>query len=180
MSAPVGTDRDFDYEIDATVCDFGLLMRICRIGSIPQDVSAKQGRCFEVLHGRSTPCLDCPGLRVAEAWPRTTVRRSTEKLKSFEIVTAEIIDTRSIRLSTRVISDGALASIHDAKILELAERAKLTDREREVLTYLFMGRSLEDMSTILRISVRTVKFHQANVLEKLGADSRVDLVRLLL
>jgi DNA-binding CsgD family transcriptional regulator len=61
----------------------------------------------------------------------------------------------------------------------LADAAQLSERERSVLTYLLMGRSLGDIALILGISPRTVKFHQANVLEKLGADSRADLVRLI-
>jgi DNA-binding CsgD family transcriptional regulator len=43
-----------------------------------------------------------------------------------------------------------------------------------------LGRSLDEIARILGIAPRTVKFHQANVLQKLGADSRLDLMRLLL
>ena len=39
---------------------------------------------------------------------------------------------------------------------------------------------LEEIGQILAISSRTVKFHQLNVLQKLGAESRQDLLRLLL
>jgi DNA-binding NarL/FixJ family response regulator len=41
------------------------------------------------------------------------------------------------------------------------------------------GTSMEDIASELAISPRTVKFHQANVLQKLGADSRSDLLRLV-
>jgi DNA-binding CsgD family transcriptional regulator len=41
-----------------------------------------------------------------------------------------------------------------------------------------MGRSLDDIATILELSRHTVKFHQRNILRKLGADSRVDILRL--
>jgi DNA-binding CsgD family transcriptional regulator len=85
-----------------------------------------------------------------------------------------------VRLNVRVIAESELAAIHESKIRELADRARLSEKERTVLAYLVMGRSLEDIGKILEISTRTVKFHQANVLEKLGADSRVDLVRLIL
>jgi len=43
-----------------------------------------------------------------------------------------------------------------------------------------MGRQLADIATALGISLRTVKYHQANILRKLRADSRVDLMRLIL
>jgi len=63
---------------------------------------------------------------------------------------------------------------------EIIEHARLTDREREVLDLLLLGRTHEDIATALGISERTARFHQANLLEKLGAESRLDLMRLFL
>ncbi|MFO0556430.1 MAG: LuxR C-terminal-related transcriptional regulator [Polyangiales bacterium] len=63
---------------------------------------------------------------------------------------------------------------------QLAADACLSLREREVLDLLLLGRSLNDIALVLGISPRTAKFHQANVLAKLGADSRFDLMRLLI
>jgi DNA-binding NarL/FixJ family response regulator len=62
----------------------------------------------------------------------------------------------------------------------LIEQAHLTTREREVLDLLLLGRTHEDIGTLLGISERTSKFHQANLLNKLGAESRLDLLRLFL
>lgn len=55
----------------------------------------------------------------------------------------------------------------------------LTAREREVLELLLLGRSHGDIAQVLGISERTSKFHQGNLLAKLGAESRLDLMRLL-
>jgi DNA-binding NarL/FixJ family response regulator len=70
----------------------------------------------------------------------------------------------------------------DASLQERRERlvaaAGLTRREREVLDLLLLGRTHEDVSLVLGISERTSKFHQTNLLRKLGAESRIDLVRL--
>lgn len=63
---------------------------------------------------------------------------------------------------------------------EIAAAAKLSVREREVLELLLLGRSHEDVAQALGISARTSKFHQQNVLKKLGAESRADLMRLFL
>ena len=60
----------------------------------------------------------------------------------------------------------------------IADRARLSDRERSVLDYLRMGRSLDEIASILGLSRRTVKFHQANILQKLGVDSRFHLISL--
>lgn len=67
-----------------------------------------------------------------------------------------------------------------ARLLRLADDARLSVREREVLDLLLLGRSAGDIGIALDITARTAKFHQANVLAKLGADSRHDLMRLLL
>lgn len=58
--------------------------------------------------------------------------------------------------------------------------ANLTQREVEVLDLLLLGRSHEEIAAVLGLSPRTIKHHQAHVLEKLGADSRVDLARIFL
>lgn len=67
-----------------------------------------------------------------------------------------------------------------ARVDELAEQAHLTPREREVLGLLLLGRSTSEVATAVGITHRTARFHGANVLEKLGADSRLDLFRVLL
>lgn len=65
------------------------------------------------------------------------------------------------------------------RLAELAAAAGLTVREREVLELITLGRSHGDIATALGISERTSKFHLGNLLTKLGAESRNDLMRLL-
>lgn len=171
---------DLNYEILTGARDFGTLQKISCVGAQGKQGLEPPRRCFEALHGRKEPCPDCPASNTSvEAWPRISVRRK-EKAEGFEVVIAEAVDPMVVRVNVRSISEKMLTVIHEAKIKELALRAKLSDRERAVLRYLVMGRSLEDIGKILDVAVRTVKFHQANVLEKLGADSRMDLVRLVI
>jgi DNA-binding NarL/FixJ family response regulator len=61
---------------------------------------------------------------------------------------------------------------------QIAEDAKLTSREREVLDLLLLGRTHEEIGLVIGSSARTAKFHQANILRKLGAASRLDLMRI--
>ncbi len=63
---------------------------------------------------------------------------------------------------------------------QLVDQSNLTSREREVLELLLLGRTHEDVAQVLGITERTSKFHQANLLAKLGAESRLDLMRLFL
>jgi DNA-binding NarL/FixJ family response regulator len=71
----------------------------------------------------------------------------------------------------------------DALLRERRDRAAteagLSTRERAVLDLLLLGRNHAEIGSVLGISPRTAKFHQANILKKLGADSRADLPRLL-
>jgi two-component system response regulator FixJ len=61
-----------------------------------------------------------------------------------------------------------------------ARLALLTPRERHVLDQLVMGRSNKVVAHALGISARTVEFHRAHVMDKLGARNMSDLVRLAL
>ncbi|UCE88938.1 MAG: response regulator transcription factor [Pseudomonadota bacterium] len=58
--------------------------------------------------------------------------------------------------------------------------ARLTAREREVMDLLVEGKLNKVIAAELGISVRTVEAHRARVMEKLGARSLSDIVRLAL
>jgi len=61
-----------------------------------------------------------------------------------------------------------------------AEKANLdglTEREREVLTYLAEGTSNEEIAVSLVISPKTVERHRENIMRKLNLHSRAELVR---
>jgi two-component system response regulator NreC len=60
---------------------------------------------------------------------------------------------------------------------EKASLDGLTDREREVLSYLAEGTSNEEIAVSLVISPKTVERHRENIMRKLNLHSRVELVR---
>jgi len=53
----------------------------------------------------------------------------------------------------------------------------LTDREREVLTFLAEGKSNDEIAEVLVISPKTVARHRENIMHKLNLHSRAELVR---
>jgi FixJ family two-component response regulator len=55
----------------------------------------------------------------------------------------------------------------------------LTEREREVMERLVAGKTNKSIAYELGISPKTVDFHRANVLQKVGVNSVVELVRLV-
>jgi two-component system response regulator FixJ len=58
--------------------------------------------------------------------------------------------------------------------------ASLTTREQQVLEMLTQGKQNKVMAAELGISQRTVEIHRAHVMEKLGASSVAQLVRMAL
>jgi two-component system response regulator NreC len=65
---------------------------------------------------------------------------------------------------------------------EAAERAAaeadpLSEREREVLRLLALGHTNQEIAKMLFISVRTAETHRAHIMQKLGLQTRAELVR---
>lgn len=54
----------------------------------------------------------------------------------------------------------------------------LSPRELEILKLLALGHTNNEIAGILRISLRTVESHRARIVQKLGAQSRAELIRI--
>jgi two-component system response regulator TtrR len=68
-----------------------------------------------------------------------------------------------------------------ARRSQVEERlATLTEREREVMRRVIDGKLNKVIADELGISVKTVEFHRAKVMEKMGADSVAGLVQLMI
>lgn len=76
---------------------------------------------------------------------------------------------------TRALIQGYLGQ-EDALTQPPAD-VELSPRETEVLALIAAGYSNQQIAEKLVISVKTVETHKAHIMEKLGARSRVDLVR---
>jgi PAS domain S-box-containing protein len=142
------------------------------------DAPALDQPCFRTLHGRDAPCIDCPAkapLRPGSTRVGVIVSGRGEP----EIVAAKAVAKNAVRLTTRRVDDALFAELVEAKLVEHTGRAALTQRELEVLHLLTLGRAPADVARALGFSVSTAKFHVQNVLRKLGAESRVDLLRVL-
>ena len=62
---------------------------------------------------------------------------------------------------------------------ELTRRGNLSERERNIVLHMLLGRTNNEIARETTISPRTVKFHVANILKKLGAQTRAEVMRQL-
>ena len=98
----------------------------------------------------------------------------------YRVVFAESSGPTTVRLRVRRFEKQTLRLLSAARIDEISARSSLSVREVEVLRMLIDGASSAEIAAKLGISEHTVKFHRTNVLTKVGADSRADLLRLFL
>jgi len=102
---------------------------------------------------------------------------------------ARTADERTVPDTIRRAAAGELIlpATHLAALVDLVRVSKLgqgenkidalTPRERQVLALLADGRSTQEVSEVLSISVLTVQSHVKNVLAKLGVHSKVEAIR---
>ena len=76
----------------------------------------------------------------------------------------------------------AAAARHDREAgRDASERVeRLTGRERQVLELIVAGRLNKQIADDLGISIKTVEAHRANIMDKLGARTMADLMRIAL
>ena len=165
------------YVIRSTPDDFGHILDARDTTGQRTDVIGK--RCFEEFHGNDAACTNCPALGQQSIVPVTRVLQKSHK-EEYRVVTAEWKASDRVELRARGISDMLLSDLIRARIEQMVGNARLSDREREVFELMLLGRPPADIAQVLGIKERTAKFHQANVLSKLGAESRYDLQRLVL
>lgn len=166
---------DYDYEVQGAESGQWRLTRMWRHGG---EMVRGAGTCHEALYGRSTPCESCP-IRQRKTGSFLVVAVQAAPPHDYVLATAKLSGNDGVRVSVRRLSMASLSAVLQARIDELAGRACLSGRERSVLTQLVGGRAHEEIAAELAISPRTVRFHQSNLLQKLGAESRSDLLRLV-
>ncbi len=169
-TVPSADSRRGECGYDISISDFGRLRA---------NADGLEGLCHKALHGLAVPCPGCPApTAMARPGSHLGVVRSAGP-GTLRIVGAKRTGPDAIHMQSMVATPELLSKLLRARGAELADTAKLTQREREVLDLMLTGTSPGDVATALGISVSTAKFHQANVLAKLGAESRLDLLRLI-
>jgi DNA-binding CsgD family transcriptional regulator/PAS domain-containing protein len=166
------------YAIATSASAFGTIRRIHAAEGASLTEAVGQ-RCYQALHRRQAPCLGCPALALDDATAGTGVIPSGFSHAPFAIVSADRGSDHQRSMTAYFLGHAISAGLNQARLSALAESAGLSEREREVLDLLLLGRSSREIGRALGISQSTVKFHQRNILEKVGADSRFDIFRIL-
>ncbi|MBN9166399.1 MAG: hypothetical protein BGO98_13000 [Myxococcales bacterium 68-20] len=164
----------FEYEIHESLMPFGHLRRLAVDDEVRHYWLADAPRCHEVLHGCSTPCADCPALRLHQPFPVTVRDR---RPAPYELLHAERRAGR-VRISVGRVREEDLAMVHRSRLSEAIETARLSAFERAALSHL--GESAVATAAALGTSPAHIRQHQAEALRKLGASGRADVLCLLL
>lgn len=139
--------------------------RLARVDGRPP---AAPRSCHEQLFGLPSPCEGCPlraGRTIGTCGTRLIVvlRRGRGSA-----------DLAAVDADPRLVQ-----AVCDAWIQRLCGDRGLSSKETDVLQALLLGRTHVEIGRMLGISARTVRFHQDNLLAKLEADSRSDLLRVI-
>lgn len=87
-------------------------------------------------------------------------------------------DTELLRLVSQCLAkeeEGRARRRQDAEVSRRLDQ--LTQREREVLDLIIIGKLNKQIADVLGISIKTVEVHRARVMEKMGAQSLAELVQ---
>ena len=140
---------------------------------------ARGTRCYAAFEGRTTACENCPVRQAGfDRGATTTVLPSNDD--RIRVATARRAPRDTAEVIVRSLGTAEVTAVIREKLARVATAAQLSARERTVLDLLLLGQRSDEIAEALEISARTAKFHQANILNKLGVDSRTDLIRLLL
>lgn len=138
--------------------------------------SWKGKKCWE-LRGLTDVCPGCPTFDVEPGKRLTGVLQGPGA--PYTVIHAEGL-RGTAHVTSISIPDAVLVDLIHEKLRRIVSSARLSEKERSVVELLFLGRQTREIGAALGISGRTVKFHVTNLLEKIDADSRLDITRKLL
>ncbi len=142
-----------------------------------KDFSTYERELDESLAGRFITVLCTYPLTVSRAVDVLDVARVHQCTMALRKGNWEIVETNEPETGKSLVrmSEGGYAASNRSAKLET-----LTARERAVLERIVAGASSKEAALRLGISPRTVDFHRANILQKLGAKNTVELLRIAL
>jgi DNA-binding NarL/FixJ family response regulator len=113
--------------------------------------------------------------QIRRRWPETTVVLMGEASSEYAVSLG--IGVRSEEVLTALASPPPGPTEKPAEAPNGVLLGRLTRREREVLKLLGEGRGMPEIARALGLSPHTIRTHMGNLYSKLGAHTRLDVVR---
>ncbi len=99
---------------------------------------------------------------------------------AFDFVEKPFNDNRLVELAQSALKrHRELREIANDKTAVEARLATLTTREREVLSLILAGQLNKQIAGNLELAIRTVEFHRATILNKMGVRNAIELAGLV-
>lgn len=119
-------------------------------------------------------------ISVSEAFKAGASGYVLKQSASDELYTAIESVMMNKQFVSRKIDSDVRESVEHEWIRPEGYSSDLTTRQREILVLLADGRSTRDIAQTLKISMKTVEFHKANITRKLGVHTTSDLIKFAL
>ena len=144
----------------------------------PEQLAEYEAALHEFMHGKPALALCTYALSGASAIDVFDVVRAHNFTVARRNGEWQFMETPELQHANAAIRnlDDALAILSKP----FPGRELLTERERMVLAFLIKGASSKEAGRDLGISPRTIDFHRANIIEKLGARNMADAIRRVL
>jgi DNA-binding CsgD family transcriptional regulator len=130
------------------------------------------------LAGQKMLCLCTYSFRESRSVDLLDVARAHQFCVARRNGNWEVLETPELKQAKREIE--RLNAALDILSMRIPGQESLTQWERVVLAQIVRGSSSKDAARILGISPRTIEFHRANIIRKLGVKRTIDLVRRVL
>jgi FixJ family two-component response regulator len=133
---------------------------------------------LEVQHALSCRVIEMPIVMITAHGDVATVRAAL-KAGAHDFLEKPVDHQMLLQVVRRSLSLDE-QRVHVATQLDEVRRklARLSTREKEVMKHLILGHQHREIAADLGISPRTVEVYKARMMEKLGARSLADLIRL--
>ncbi len=164
-----------EYEVDTRPPSAGRLISVTANPTRLAERDLLGKTCWNVFEHRAQPCDGCPVFGAGSA----AFGVLSEADGVYRVVRVHRHQTRA-EVDVCTLEHPPVVALIQEKFRRLAKVARLSEREGRVFSLVSRGKSSKEIAAEIGISERTAKFHVSNLLRKLGAESRMDVLRLLL